>query len=191
MPTETLYVNAFSATTMNWNTHTGVSPWLQAAAGNSITAFTNHVVDDSFAFADTAVLDFATITSIKLAGQIIVSVDVHQVELLLSGISGGAWSTTVFWGSDEIGAWVDVISGDLKATISSLARINECAMKATKHNVGAGTLSLRRVYLEITYTSVSTVTIKPLDMKQDKGPSPRSKLRFRSPMQKAFGWQGY
>src|SRR4030042_3332299 len=33
-----------------------------------------------------------------------------------------------------------------------------------------------------------TVTIKPLDIKQDKGPSPRSKLRFRSPMQKAFGW---
>jgi len=165
MATETLYVNAFSAATQNWNTHTGVSPYLQAAAGNAITAFTDHVVDNSFDFANTEVADFATITSIKLKGQVAQNNVDHYAVLLLSGSSGGAWDSSVTVNDGEIGdgSWYDWASGDIKATISSLARINECAMSATKHNVaGAGTMSLRRVYLEITYTVAGGQQIKTL-----------------------------
>lgn len=144
--TEKLYVNAFSAATILWNTHTGVTPYLQAAAGNSIAAFTDHVVDDSYTFADTAIVDFATITSIKLKGQVKSNNDLHYADLLLSG---GAWNTTVQVFADGSGVYMSFESGDLKAIINSLARIDECAMKATKHNVDAGTLTLRQVYLEV------------------------------------------
>lgn len=150
MAPETLYVNVFSAATMQWNTHTGVTPYLQEAAGNTITAWTDAVVDDSFTFADTAITDFATITSIKLKGQCATNNADHFVTLLLTGSSGGAWSISINFEADGSGSYIPNVSAELKATISSLARINECAMKATKHNVGTGTLSLKQVYLEIT-----------------------------------------
>ena len=163
MATETLYVNAFSAATMNWNTHTGHSPYLDLDATHSIAAFTDHVVDNSFDFANTAIADFTTITSIKLRGQVSSSNEDHYAAALLSGSSGGAWSTSVnIFAVDAGSDWHDFTSADLKATISSLARINECAMQLTKHNVGAGTLGLSDVYLEVTYTEAGGQQIKTL-----------------------------
>jgi len=158
MPTERLDVNLFSAATMLFNTHTGATPWLDNVAGHSIGAFTDHAIDDSYTFADTAILDFATITSIKLKGQVRTNNELHYVNLLLSGSSGGAWSisTINFYGDASIN-FVDNESVDLKATINSLARINECAMRAQKHNVGAGSLILQFVYLEIVTAEVGGV----------------------------------
>jgi hypothetical protein len=148
--TETLYVNAFGETVMLWNTHTGVNPFLQAAVGNEIGAYTDGAIDNAFGFADTAITVFSTITSIKLRGQAASNNADHMATLLLSGSSGGAWSVTVYFLGNGAGTYIDNISADLKATINSLARINECSMKATKVNVaGAGTLALRWVYLEI------------------------------------------
>jgi len=148
---EKLYVSAFSAATILWNTHLGVSPYLQEADGNSISAYTDHAIDDSFTFADTAITDFATITSIKLKGLTRCNIDTNTVELLLTGSSGGAWSATTYFSGDGTNDFVPTESVDLKATINSLARINECAMLAKKHNGGgAGTLILKQVYLEIT-----------------------------------------
>jgi hypothetical protein len=150
MAPEKLYVINFSEVTMQWNSHTGVTPYLQEAAGNAITAFTDGVVDDSFTFADTAITDFATITSIKLKGECKTSNADHFVTLLLTGVSGGAWSLSIVFEADGSGSWIPVESVELKATINSLARINEVAMKATKHNIGTGTLSFHQCHLEIT-----------------------------------------
>jgi len=159
LPTERLDVNLFSAATMNWNVHTGHTPWLDNDVTHSISAFTDHMVDDSYTFTNTAILDFLTITSIKLKGQVKSNLDLNYADLLLSGASGGAWNTTVQVFDDAgSGVFIPFESVDLKAIISSLARIDECAMKATKHNMGgAGTLVLTQVYLEIVTAEVGGV----------------------------------
>ena len=46
MATESLYVTVFTAATMLWNTHTGVTPYLQEAAGNAIGAYTDGAIDN-------------------------------------------------------------------------------------------------------------------------------------------------
>ncbi|MCJ7459212.1 MAG: hypothetical protein MUP17_09495 [candidate division Zixibacteria bacterium] len=151
--TESDYVNYFSATIANWNTHTGTTPYLQQAAGNEIGAYTDHSVDAYYGFADTSVSSFSTITSIKLKGQVQTNNDMHNVACLLYGSSGGAWSLTANFYGDGTTTWIPNESVDLKATINSLARINECRMNLTKHNVGTGTLTFKQVFLEIIYST--------------------------------------
>lgn len=150
--TESDYVNYFSATIAKWNTHSGTTPYLQQASGNEIGAYTDHAVDAYYGFADTAVSSFSTITSIKLKGLVRTNNELHNVACLLYGSSGGTWSLTAnFYGDGTL--WIPNESVDLKATINSLARINECRMNLTKHNVAGGTLAFKQVYLEIVYST--------------------------------------
>jgi hypothetical protein len=150
MTIEKLYVEAFSEATKTFNTHTGVTPYLQEAAGNSIGAYTDHVVDDSFTFKDTVNL-WAIITSIKLAGEVATNNEDHNVACLLSGVAGGAWNVQADFYGDGLGTYIPNLSVELIGTINSLARLNECAMKCTKHNVaGAGSLIFTRAYLQVT-----------------------------------------
>jgi len=180
--TQTDYVDSFSATLKNWNTHQGTTPYLQQASGNSISAYTDHVVDAIFDFADTALTDFTTITSIKLKGQAQTNNEMHYTALLLYGSSGGAWTSTYNAYGDGLSASISFASADLKATINSIARINECHMNATKHNAaGAGTLTLRQVYLEIIYTSttgVNTSLLMTETLKVSDYNTPEQSLQF-------------
>jgi len=150
---ESLYVDAFSSAVANWNTHTGHTPWLNNDATHSIAAFTDHVVDSAYGFADTSVSDFSKISSIKLMGMVKSNNELHYAALLLYG-SGWSISYDV-WG-DGSGVYASFESGELKATISSIARINACLMNATKHGATTGTLTLQKVYLAIVYTAAST-----------------------------------
>jgi len=152
---ESLYVDGFSAALSNWSTHTGHTPWLNNDATHSITAFTDHVVDSAYGFADTAVSDFATITSIKLMGMVKSNNEAHYVALLLYG---SGWSISYDAWGDGSGTYASFESGELKATISSVARINECLMNTTKHGATTGTLSLQKVYLYVAY-GVSNYTL--------------------------------
>lgn len=151
--TESCYVNSFSATISNWNTHSGSTPWLDNNASNSITAYTDHVVDAIYSFADTTANNY---TSVTLCGMVKSNNENHYAAALLYGTSGGAWSVTVNIFDDGDGAYSSFESSTLNSTLTSLARINECRMNLTKHNSGTGTLSLQKVYLKVTFTTGGT-----------------------------------
>jgi len=152
---ESLYVDAFSAAVNGW-VHSGSTPWLDNNNSYS-SAYTDHVNDSAYGFANTAISDFSTITSIKLKGEAKTNNELNYAVLLLYGSNGGAWSSSTSVYGDGTTSFIAFESSELKTTVNSLARINEALLNLTKHNAGgAGTLTLRRVYLAIVYTAAST-----------------------------------
>lgn len=151
---ENLYVNSFSATVNGW-VHTGSSPWLDNSNSYS-SSYTNHANDSAYGFADTTVSDFSTITSIKLKGEAQTNNELNYAVLVLYGSNSGSWSSSTSVFGDGTTSFISFESLELKTTVNSLARINEALLNLTKHNTGgAGTLTLRRVYLAIVFTAPS------------------------------------
>ena len=161
--TETLYVNAWSNDTANWNTHTGSSPYLHDTDVDLINGFTQNVLDDHYSFGNVSgEYLWAAVTSIKLYVQEKDNSEVAGFKAELS-VDDAAWFTAIaaggFWG-DATYRWE--ISANLIANFASIANINSCIMRVTKLGAASGTTTLRRAYLEVTYTVAGGQQIKTL-----------------------------
>lgn len=154
--TESDYVNGFTATTQQWTTHTGASPWLDNNVSNSIKTFTTLQMDANYTFADTAIPYFANITLIQLTVDTKTSTELVSAQCYLS--TGGAWSSAYTFGFDGTSSWITE-SATVTSLFSTLTNINNCVMKINSSRTGASaSITVRYVHLTITYTVTTATT---------------------------------
>ena len=154
MTTEYLYVGNFTAAQQLWTTHTGSTPYLNNSTANSISTYTTDQIDRNFDFDDTAITDFAYISSIGLDFETSSTSELVGVHAALS-LDGTTFTEKGDFGFDGSSTWIwcptDPI--DVTSFFASLANINSCTMRCTSHRSGASaSISVRKARLAIVYT---------------------------------------
>lgn len=159
MATEYLYVNNFTADVNDW-TNTGSTPYLHDTDVDYISTAVTDKVSRNYDFANTAIADFATITTIELEVESRSGVLGTYVHCALS-LDGVNFTEKLNAPIDDSDTWI-YATADVTAFFASLANINSCTLRCTSHRPASGTVRVRRARLKITYTVASTQQTKTL-----------------------------
>jgi hypothetical protein len=150
MANETLDVDSFDSTNTDW-VESGASPYLNAQDTATITTFTALFDEGLFGFEDTAILDFATITDIRL--KLYMMTQDSEVNYVTIDDNLGA-DFNLFNTANN--SWQTIQSANLLTRFASLVDINGYLINIIKKG-SSGSVSVNHAYLYITYTVAGNV----------------------------------